>query len=124
MINLLSHAPTIPHPDIEPSVEFLKTFLSIRDHQETIQVNSTPASLFKMLAQSATRARMASTVSRRGFHTTRPQMASPFHYPEGPRTNLPFNPLTKHFFWRYWAFMGVGFGIPFGIAAWQINKTQ
>ncbi|QSS63702.1 cytochrome c oxidase subunit 8p, partial [Histoplasma capsulatum] len=59
-----------------------------------------------MLAQSATRARMATSVARRGFHTTQPQMSSPFHYPEGPRTNLPFNPLTKRFAWRYWAFMG------------------
>ncbi|EEH08806.1 cytochrome c oxidase subunit VIII [Histoplasma capsulatum var. duboisii H88] len=77
-----------------------------------------------MLAQSATRARMATSVARRGFHTTQPQMSSPFHYPEGPRTNLPFNPLTKRFAWRYWAFMATGFGLPFGIAAWQMNKSQ
>ncbi|OAX84610.1 hypothetical protein ACJ72_01006 [Emergomyces africanus] len=67
---------------------------------------------------------MATTVARRGFHSTRSQMASPFHYPEGPRTNLPFNPMTKYFAWRYWGFMGVGFGLPFAIAAWQINKAK
>jgi cytochrome c oxidase subunit 7c len=55
---------------------------------------------------SAIRARMATSfAARRGFSTTRSQLGSPFHYAEGPRTNIPFNPLTKRFFWRYWAFM-------------------
>ncbi|PGH36326.1 cytochrome c oxidase subunit 7c [[Emmonsia] crescens] len=67
---------------------------------------------------------MATTVARRGFHSSRSQMASPFHYPSGPRTNLPFNPMTKRFAWRYWGFMAVGFGLPFGICAWQLNKSQ
>jgi cytochrome c oxidase subunit 7c len=60
----------------------------------------------KMYASSAARARLA-TVARRGFSTSRAQLGSPYHYAEGPRTNIPFNPLTKHFFWRYWAFMGL-----------------
>ena len=46
------------------------------------------------------------TVARRGFSTTRPQLASPYHYPEGPRSNIPFNPMTKFFAVRYWGFMG------------------
>jgi cytochrome c oxidase subunit 7c len=33
-------------------------------------------------------------------------MGSPYHYPEGPRSNIPFNPLTKWFALRYWSFMG------------------
>jgi cytochrome c oxidase subunit 7c len=49
-------------------------------------------------------------VARRGFHSTRAQMSSPFHYPEGPRSNIPFNPLTKFFVVRYWLFMAAGFG--------------
>ena len=54
----------------------------------------------------ALRARMAnSLVARRGFSTTRGQLASPYHYAEGPRTTVPFNPLTKYFFYRYWGFM-------------------
>lgn len=62
--------------------------------------------LLKMYAASALRARMATSfVARRGFSTTRAQFGSPYHYAEGPRSNLPFNPLTKYFFWRYWAFM-------------------
>ncbi|WEW55518.1 hypothetical protein PRK78_000949 [Emydomyces testavorans] len=78
-----------------------------------------------MLARSAMRANTATAlVARRGFHSTRPQFGSAFHYPEGPRSNIPFNPLTKHFFWRYWTFMGVGFFLPFGIAAWQTLKTR
>lgn len=60
----------------------------------------------KMYASAAARARLA-TVARRGFSTSRAQLGSPYHYAEGPRTNIPFNPLTKHFFWRYWAFMGL-----------------
>lgn len=56
----------------------------------------------------ALRAKMAtSLVARRGFSTTRAQLGSPYHYPEGPRSNIPFNPLTRFFFWRYWAFMGL-----------------
>ncbi|EER26091.1 cytochrome c oxidase subunit VIIc [Coccidioides immitis RS] len=78
-----------------------------------------------MFARSALRAKTAtSLVARRGFHATRPQFGSPFHYPEGPRSSIPFNPLTKHFFWRYWGFMGVGFFMPFGIAVWQTMKSQ
>jgi cytochrome c oxidase subunit 7c len=62
--------------------------------------------MFKMNAASALRARMATSfVARRGFSTTRAQLGSPYHYAEGPRSNIPFNPLTKYFFWRYWAFM-------------------
>lgn len=59
-----------------------------------------------MNAATALRARMAtSSIARRGFSTTRAQLGSPYHYAEGPRSNIPFNPLTKHFFWRYWGFM-------------------
>ncbi|KAK2793523.1 Cytochrome c oxidase assembly protein cox15 [Onygenales sp. PD_12] len=67
---------------------------------------------------------MATTLGRRGFHSTRAQMSSPYHYPEGPRTNIPFNPMTRFFFWRYWAFMTTGFGLPFAIALWQTKKTK
>ncbi|PIG88327.1 cytochrome c subunit [Aspergillus arachidicola] len=70
-----------------------------------------------MNAATTLRARMATSfVARRGFSTTRAQLGSPFHYAEGPRSNIPFNPLTKFFFFRYWAFMITGFGAPFAIA--------
>ncbi|KAG4424516.1 cytochrome-c oxidase chain VIIc [Cadophora sp. DSE1049] len=62
--------------------------------------------------------------SRRAFSTTRAQFSSPYHYPEGPRSNIPFNPLTKWFALRYWSFMAVGFGTPFGLAVWQTYKNQ
>jgi cytochrome c oxidase subunit 7c len=67
-----------------------------------------------MIARAATRT--TSMVARRGFHTTRPRMSSPYHYPEGPYTNLPFNPRSKYFGAGYWSFMAVGFFAPFGIA--------
>ncbi|KAI1001608.1 hypothetical protein K3495_g6594 [Podosphaera aphanis] len=60
----------------------------------------------------------------RGFHMSKALKSSPYHYPEGPRSNLPFNPLTKFFFVRYWVFMGVGFFAPFGIAVWQTKKNR
>ncbi|EEQ28312.1 cytochrome c oxidase subunit 8p [Microsporum canis CBS 113480] len=70
-----------------------------------------------MFARSAFRANTAaSIIGRRGFHSTRSQLGSGFHYPEGPRSNIPFNPLTKFFFVRYWAFMATGFALPFAIA--------
>lgn len=72
-----------------------------------------------MLARAA--ARTASPLqlqlARRGFHSTRARLSSPYHYPEGPLTNIPFNPRTKWFGLRYWSFCAVGFGIPFGIAS-------
>ncbi|KAJ5368313.1 uncharacterized protein N7496_008073 [Penicillium cataractarum] len=87
--------------------------------------SSTPSTLYlKMYVSSAVRARLATVAARRGFSTTRAQLGSPYHYAEGPRSNIPFNPLTKHFFWRYWAFMVTGFGAPFAIAVWQTYKTK
>lgn len=83
--------------------------------------------------------RAAPAFARRAFSTTRVQRASPFHYPEGPRSNLPFNPLTKFFFVRYWLFMGAfrqvhvvyrytdcvaasGFGLPIGMACKETSR--
>ncbi|KAI7123495.1 hypothetical protein KC352_g32527, partial [Hortaea werneckii] len=68
--------------------------------------------------------RLPNTVARRGFSTTRAQFNSPYHYPEGPRSSIPFNPLTRWFALRYWGFMGLGFGLPFGIAVWQTYKNH
>lgn len=75
--------------------------VSIGDRCSSRNTNS-----LQMYASSAVRARLATVAARRGFSTTRAQLGSPYHYAEGPRSNIPFNPLTKHFFWRYWAFMG------------------
>jgi cytochrome c oxidase subunit 7c len=60
-----------------------------------------------MLARATFRAASAPTlVARRGFQSTRAQMSSPYHYPEGPRSNLPFDPLKRGFAFKYWGFMG------------------
>ena len=45
-------------------------------------------------------------IASRGFRTSAARLSSPYHYPEGPRTNIPFNPLTKYFALRYWGTMG------------------
>jgi cytochrome c oxidase subunit 7c len=60
----------------------------------------------------------ARTVARRGFHTTRAQFSSPYHYPEGALSTMPFgiNPRGKWFGVGFWTFCAVGFGAPFGIA--------
>ena len=82
-------------------------------------------------------------VARRTFSSTRSQLASPYHYPEGPRSNLPFNPLTKFFALRFWGFMGelmskdsrqeflvltssiaTGFFLPFGVAGKPIASNM
>lgn len=68
-----------------------------------------------MLSRAATRT-TTSLVTRRGFHATRPRMSSPYHYPEGPYSNLPFNPRGKYFGLMFWGFMATGFGAPFGIS--------
>lgn len=73
-----------------------------------------------MIAPAAARAspRIAQQVlSRRAFHATRARFSSPYHYPEGPYSNLPFNTKTRFFGLRYWAYMATGFFLPFGIAS-------
>jgi hypothetical protein len=70
-----------------------------------------------MLARASLRAAAnPAAVARRGFQTTRvargsgnhpmPSGNSPYHYPEGPRSNLPFDPLKKGFAIKFWAYAG------------------
>ncbi|TQV94312.1 hypothetical protein V2A60_002653 [Cordyceps javanica] len=77
----------------------------------------------KMFSRAATRT-TTTLVSRRAFHATRARMSSPYHYPEGPYTNLPFNPHNKWFGLGYWSFMATGFFAPFGIAVYQTYKAD
>ena len=66
------------------------------------------AIFLQQMFSSAIRAKMATSfAARRGFPPLAPSSVAPYHYAEGPRTNIPFNPMTKHFFWRYWAFMSL-----------------
>lgn len=69
-----------------------------------------------MLSRAAVRA-TTQVAGRRGFHATRSQMSSPYHYPEGPYTNIPFNPKAKTFPLLFWGFCAGGFGAPFLIAS-------
>ncbi|KAI1294389.1 hypothetical protein F5Y03DRAFT_372900 [Xylaria venustula] len=68
--------------------------------------------------------RITSLVSRRAFHATRARLSSPYHYPEGPYSNLPFNTKTRFFAVRYWLYCITGFFLPFGIAVWQSKKPK
>jgi cytochrome c oxidase subunit 7c len=68
-----------------------------------------------MLARAATRT-TTSLVTKRGFHATRARLSSPYHYPEGAYSNIPFNPRSKWFGVGYWTFMATGFFAPFGIS--------
>ncbi|OPB45688.1 hypothetical protein A0O28_0092540 [Trichoderma guizhouense] len=109
---------------IEPAVLWSEIVESAEQESQP-RCNSTPRQSrtpVKMLSRAATRT--TSAVARRGFHTTRPRMSSPYHYPEGPYSNLPFNPRSKWFGAGYWAFMATGFFAPFGIAVYQTYKTQ
>lgn len=79
-----------------------------------------------MSPQSILRAspRAANMISRRMFHATRARLSSPYHYAEGPYTNLPFNTKTRFFAFRYWAYMITGFFTPFGIAGASFPRMQ
>lgn len=68
-----------------------------------------------MLSRAAVRA-TTQVAGRRGFHATRSQMSSPYHYPEGPYSNIPFNPRKKTFPIMFWTYCATGFGAPFAIA--------
>ena len=72
--------------------------------------------MFSRVALRAAPRQPFSLVARRTFQTTRAQLSSPYHYPEGPRSNLPFNPKTRFFWFRYLMYCTIGFGAPFGIA--------
>ncbi|KAL2265282.1 hypothetical protein VTJ83DRAFT_6382 [Remersonia thermophila] len=61
----------------------------------------------------------AQAVARRAFTTTTARLSSPYHYPEGPLSNIPFNPRKKGFAIKYWTYCLVGFNLPFAIAIWQ-----
>jgi cytochrome c oxidase subunit 7c len=76
-----------------------------------------------MFSRAAVRASSTtSMVARRGFHSTKAQLSSPYHYPEGPLTNIPFNPKTKFFAVRYWSFMGkILFGRLTGSASAKVS---
>ncbi|RMZ85742.1 hypothetical protein DV737_g413, partial [Chaetothyriales sp. CBS 132003] len=88
-----------------------------------------------MIAQSALRTRLAAQqLARRQFSTTSQRLSSPYHYPEGPRSNLPFNTQTRFFWLRYWGTIVTGFSIPFVVAvtdglpltasAWDTSRDQ
>lgn len=71
--------------------------------------------------------------------TSSARMKSPYHYPEGPMSSLPFNPRKKGFAVKYWTWMGNAtcrkirhdqelmdtgtfFGLPFFIACtWHLQ---
>ncbi|KAM5343161.1 hypothetical protein ACJ41O_014127 [Fusarium nematophilum] len=84
-------------------------------------IPQSPLHNVKMLSRAAART-TASLVAKRGFQTTRARMSSPYHYPEGAYSNIPFNPRSKWFGTGYWTFMTVGFFAPFGICVWQTYK--
>ncbi|RYO93166.1 hypothetical protein DL766_005701 [Monosporascus sp. MC13-8B] len=67
---------------------------------------------------------MTALVSRRAFHATRARLSSPYHYPEGPYSNLPFNTKTRFFGLRFFLFCFTGFMMPFGITIWQTKKPK
>ncbi|KAL8313164.1 hypothetical protein RB601_003899 [Gaeumannomyces tritici] len=65
-----------------------------------------------------------SLVGRRGFHATRARFSSPYHYPDGPYSNIPFNPKSKWFGVQFWTYSFVGFFAPFGIAGTYLGRGQ
>lgn len=69
----------------------------------------------QMFSRAAVRA-TTQVAGRRGFHATRSQMSSPYHYAEGPYTNIPFNPKKKTFPILFWGYCATGFSAPFLIA--------
>ena len=46
-------------------------------------------------------------IASRGFRTSAARLSSPYHYPEGPLSSIPFNPKTKWFVVRYWGTMSM-----------------
>ncbi|SPQ20433.1 36cda4eb-2863-443a-8b90-3593cc815e0a [Thermothielavioides terrestris] len=83
-----------------------------------MQMLSATAATRTAAARTAVAAR--SSVSR-GLHTTRARLSSPYHYPEGPLSNIPFNPRKRGpgFTIGYWTFCVTGFSLPFLVAVWQ-----
>ena len=100
-----SHLPTHAHSKHIPGTLESTQSKPSRQSQRS-QLTHLP--VHRMLSRAAIRAQSASTlIARRGFHSSRAQLGSPYHYPEGPRSNIPFNPLTRFFAVRYWLFMSM-----------------
>lgn len=68
-----------------------------------------------MLSRATVRA-TTQVAGRRTFHATRIQRSSPYHYPEGPYSNIPFDPKKKTFPLLFWGYCTLGFSAPFLIA--------
>jgi cytochrome c oxidase subunit 7c len=98
-------------------------FRKLKPPHTQASISQSPLLNVKMLSRAATRT-TTSLVTKRGFQTTRARMSSPYHYPEGAYSNIPFNPRSKWFGVGYWTFMATGFFAPFGIAVWQTYKPQ
>ncbi|KAI1343843.1 hypothetical protein F5Y15DRAFT_426413 [Xylariaceae sp. FL0016] len=112
----------------ETERRIIRSLLQASLKLETDIITNTPRTLrttaiitFKMSPQAT---RFTSLISRRAFHATRARLSSPYHYPEGPYSNLPFNTKTRFFAVRYWAYCITGFFLPFGIAVWQTKKPK
>ncbi|KAL9060555.1 MAG: hypothetical protein Q9206_000965 [Seirophora lacunosa] len=85
--------------------------MAVRQHHRPKAISHLAIPLqSKMISRSALRAsqaaRPSAMLARRGFHSTPARFESPYHYPEGPYSNIPFNPKTKYFALRYWGTMG------------------
>ncbi|OAA55801.1 cytochrome-c oxidase chain VIIc-like protein [Niveomyces insectorum RCEF 264] len=76
-----------------------------------------------MFSRAAIRTSQA-VAGRRAFHATPARFSSPYHYPEGPYSNIPFNPKSKYFGVIYWTSMTVAFFAPAGICVWQTYKPK
>lgn len=97
-----------PHNQIHSTPRLLKEHV-----WNTLKADWPQLQMFSRAAVRAT----TKVAGRRGFHATRSQMSSPYHYPEGPYTNIPFNPKAKTFPLLFWGFCAGGFGAPFLIAS-------
>lgn len=76
-----------------------------------------------MFSRAAVRATQQ-VAGRRAFHATRSQMSSPYHYAEGPYTNIPFDPKKKGFPILFWGYCITGFSAPFLIAGSSYNVPR
>ncbi|KAL1898681.1 hypothetical protein Cpir12675_001788 [Ceratocystis pirilliformis] len=72
----------------------------------------------------AVRSQSTGQIARRAFSTSRAQMSSPYHYPSGAGSNLPFNPKSKWFGPGFVLYAVAGFGAPFGISVYQTYRSK
>ena len=82
------------------------TIATQRKIQGSFSILICAANVEQMISSTTSRSASRALVHQRNFATSRIRYREHPHYPEGPRSNIPFDPLHKYFAFKFWGFCG------------------